>query len=42
MNIFYVIVSWIYTRMFFGPKCPDYETECCVCEAWKDHEDFNQ
>jgi len=40
MNIFYVIVSWVYTRMFFGTKCPDYEPECSACKAWKEHDDL--
>ena len=40
MNIFYVIVSWAYTRMFFGRKCPDYEPTCGACKAWQDHENL--
>lgn len=36
----YRLVSWLYTRMFFGPRCDDFEPECCVCRAWKLHKEW--
>jgi len=37
MSILYTLVSWVYTRMFAGPKCPDYDDECPTCKAWDNH-----
>ena len=36
----YRFVSWVYTHMFFGPQCPDFEPECCVCQAWQEHDEL--
>jgi len=38
----YRFVSWVYTRMFFGPRCPDFEPECCVCQAWQEHDELTE
>lgn len=24
-----------YTRIYFGPRCPDYDEGCACCRAWK-------
>jgi len=34
------MISWLYTRRIFGPRCSDYEQECSVCAAWKLHDEI--
>ena len=37
-NTFEHLLSWVYTRVFFGPRCPDFEPACYCCEAWDGHD----
>jgi hypothetical protein len=34
-------LSYVYTRRFFGPRCPEFEAGCPCCDAWKVHDDYN-
>lgn len=33
-------ISWLYTRRFYGPRCPEFGDGCPVCEAWEQHDEF--
>lgn len=35
------LLSWLYTRRFFGPRCPEHEPTCATCQAWEFHDDCN-
>lgn len=26
----------------YGERCPDFEPECCVCQAWKQFDNFRR
>ena len=34
------LISWIYTRKLFGPRCPDTVEGCATCDAWLKHDDI--
>jgi len=38
----YFIVSYIYTRMFAGSRCPDYDEDCTSCKAWGEHDEYHE
>ena len=40
MSMFDKVLSWVYTRKIWGIKCDEFEPECCVCKAWRTHEDL--
>lgn len=33
-------ISWIYSYRLWGPRCPDYEPTCVVCQRWRDHDEI--
>lgn len=33
------ILSYVYTRRMFGPRCEEYLKGCPVCDAWHFHDD---
>lgn len=33
------LVSYVYTRRMFGPRCPEHLDGCAVCDAWRFHDD---
>lgn len=41
MKYFDRFLSYLYTRRFFGPRCPEFEPGCPCCEAWEFHDDCN-
>ena len=34
------LISWLYTRRLFGPRCSDYKSGCACCEAWEFHDEL--
>ena len=40
MRLLDKLISWIYTRRFFGPRCSEYEEGCIVCEQWRFHDEL--
>jgi hypothetical protein len=36
------IVSYTYTRMFAGTRCPDFEKNCASCKAWEEHDEYHR
>lgn len=36
------IISYIYTRHFYGPRCPDFQEGCICCEAWALHDEMTE
>ena len=34
------LISWVYTRKMFGPRCSEYEPSCACCAAWKLHDEL--
>lgn len=41
MKYFDRFLSYLYTRRFFGPRCPEFAPGCPCCEAWEFHDDCN-
>lgn len=42
MRLIDKIISYVYTRRIFGPRCPEY-VECCpCCMAWRLHDDYTK
>ena len=33
------LVSYVYTRRLFGPRCEEHLDGCAVCDAWRFHDD---
>lgn len=25
----------LFNARWFGPRCPDFDADCCVCKAWR-------
>ncbi len=40
ITLFDRILSWAHTRRFYGSRCPDYDSECHCCKAWREHDDL--
>jgi hypothetical protein len=37
------VISWLYTRKIWGPRCSEFEPECPCCDRWKQHDElFNE
>lgn len=34
------LISWLYIRRLWGPRCGDYEPTCCVCQHWREHDEI--
>jgi len=34
------IISWIYTRRFYGKRCDVVEENCPCCKAWIEHDEL--
>lgn len=34
------LISWLYTRRIWGPRCPDFDPDCRVCRRWAEHDDM--
>jgi len=34
------LMSWLYTRRIWGPRCPDSEPGCPVCQRWREHDEL--
>lgn len=32
------LLSWLYTRKVWGPRCSERETGCACCDAWATHD----
>ena len=33
-------ISWIYTQWIWGPRCSEFEVECCTCRKWAAHDEL--
>ena len=33
-------ISWLYTRKWYGPRCPEHETGCPCCDKWREHDEL--
>lgn len=40
MRLIDKIISYVYTRYFFGPRCLGFDEDCPCCEAWQIHDDY--
>lgn len=40
MKPFDRFLSWLYIRRIWGPRCPDINAECRVCQRWQEHDDL--
>lgn len=38
-HLFDRLLSYVYTRRFYGPRCPEFEPLCGCCQAWELHDD---
>lgn len=34
------LLSWLYTRIIFGPRCTTAEPLCLVCRKWTVHDEL--
>lgn len=34
------ILSYVYTRRLFGPRCSEVEPTCACCQAWITHDEI--
>lgn len=34
------IISYVYTRRLFGPRCKEHMDGCPCCDAWRTHDDI--
>jgi hypothetical protein len=39
-DLFDRLISWLYTRRIWGPRCSEYEPGCPCCERWRQHDDL--
>lgn len=33
-------ISWLYTWWIWGPRCPDFDSECHTCARWAAHDEM--
>lgn len=34
------VISYVYTRRLFGPRCEEDLPGCACCDAWRTHDDI--
>ena len=34
------LISYVYTRRLFGPRCEEHMDGCPVCDAWRTHDEI--
>lgn len=35
-----LVISYVYTRRLFGPRCEEHMDGCPVCDAWRTHDEI--
>lgn len=40
MLIFDRLISWLYTRRIWGPRCTEYAPGCPCCDRWRQHDEM--